>query len=102
MDDSMESGFSKLVAGMLVGTMKALIDGGVSPSSAARLASVGLIVGALGRGALLELGVPLRTVQQWQAEVREGLRDMPDQTPPAAAINQALAAMGFPFQVVER
>lgn len=101
MVDAWETGFGKLVAGMLLGTAKALVEGGVGPSSAVRLSAAGFIMGALGRDALLELGVPLRTVQKWQREAREALEVVDTEVPPADAVNQALEAMGFPFRVVE-
>lgn len=99
--DEFESAIGKLFGGMLVGLAKSLIDGGVAPTHAVGLAGAAVVSGALGRDVLVGLGVPLRTVQQWQSTTRKALEGMDVTVPPAAAINQALEAMGFPFRVVE-
>lgn len=93
--------FSQMLAGALLATARQLVKGGVAPTDSVKIAAASLIAGALGRKALTDLGVPLRTVQRWQAEGRRATEGFGD-VPPAEMINELLAFMGLPFRVTDQ
>jgi hypothetical protein len=64
-------------------TVRAFIRGGASPNQAYRLAAVAVVADELGWGAVVESGVPVKTVERWRAERRKyGVADgvaLPDE-----------------------
>lgn len=92
--------YAELLGGTLVGIARHLVEHGVTGPNAVRLSAAAVIGGAFGRQPLLDLGIPLRTVQRWEAEAREALSGSNVDIPPVDAMNQMLRLMGLPLRVV--
>lgn len=81
---------------LLYGVVKALTASGLSPQKAMRLAAFVVIDGAIGRGALVSLGLPASTERRWRAEVRDALsaEELPSDLP-VEVFNELLPLMGI-------
>lgn len=90
---------------MLYGVVRALIQSGLRPAAAMRVAAFVAIDGSIGRGALRQLGLPVRTERRWRAEVRDAVAaasaTLPDEAP-IELLNELLPLMGLDVEVRPR
>lgn len=93
--DEQQSQMERVVAGALVGVVRALVMAGETPSNAFRLAAFVVIEGTFGREVVAELGVPYSTAARWRATLRDlDVSRLPEDVP-VEVINDMLPLFGI-------
>lgn len=70
-----------LVGSALYGSVRGLVDQGMSAQMALRLVAAQYVTAAMGPKALEEMGVPFSTAKRWRLQLRRAIEQLPDEAP---------------------
>jgi hypothetical protein len=73
--------FASLIGSALYGSVRGLVDQGMSAQMALRLVAAQYVTAAIGPKALEDMGVPFSTARRWRLQLRRAAENIPDEPP---------------------